>query len=137
MKLKVIEVWCKIQKKNWYKIVQINLQGHLSSSLKRPFLFEITLDFIPEKNGVVQQPRDVWMATEPDLYYPLNQREKIAVRLSRADIWPSDFDKIKVKKHFKYHGICVAEVSHYMAATWLKTNSIPLNDWKRRGRIYS
>ena len=100
MKLKVIEVWCKIQKKNWYKIVQINLQGHLSSSLKRPFLFEITLDFIPEKNGVVQQPRDVWMATEPDLYYPLNQREKIAVRLFRADIWPSDFDKIKVKKHF-------------------------------------
>ena len=63
-------------KKNWYNIVQINLQGHLSSSLKRPFIFEITLDFIPEKNAVVQQPRDVWMATEPDLYYPLNQREK-------------------------------------------------------------
>ena len=74
------------------------------------------------------------MATEPDVYYPLNRREKIAVRLFRADIWPSDFDKIKVKKHFKYHGICVAEVSHYMAASWLKTNSI--NDWKRRGHSY-
>ena len=57
------------------------------------------------------------MVTEPDLYYPLNHREKIAVRLFRGDIWPSDFDEVKVKNHFKYHGICVAEVSHYMAAT--------------------
>lgn len=57
------------------------------------------------------------MVTEPDLYYPLNQREKIAVRLFMGDIWPSDFDEVKVKNHFKYHGICVAELSHYMAAT--------------------
>ena len=33
------------------------------------------------------------------------------MRLFKADIWPSDFDELKVKKHFKFHGICVAEVS--------------------------
>ena len=31
----------------------------------------------------------------------------------------SDFDEVKVKNHFKY-----------MAETWLKTNNLPLNDWK-------
>lgn len=69
------------------------------------------LHFIPEKNGAVQQPHDVWMVTEPNLYFPLNQRRKTTVRLFKADIWPSDFDELKVKKHFKFHGICVAEVS--------------------------
>ena len=74
------------------------------------------LDFIPEKNAVVQQPRDVWMVTEPDLYYPLNLRDKNTVRLFKADISPSVFDEIKVQKHFKFHGICVAEVSFMEAS---------------------
>ena len=68
------------------------------------------LDFIPEKKGVVQQPRDIWMITEPGLYYP-HLRDKNTVRLFKADIWPSDFDGIKLQNHFKFHGICVAEVS--------------------------
>ena len=50
------------------------------------------------------------MVTKHDLYYPLNLREKIAVRLFRADIWPSDFDEIKVKNHFKHH--CLSESLH-------------------------
>ena len=89
----------------------VKRQSHLSSRSKRPFLWEITLDFIPEKNGIVQQLHDVWMITEPNLYFPLNQRGKTTVRLFKADIWLSDFDELKVKKHFKFHGICVAEVS--------------------------
>ena len=60
---------------------------------------------------VVQQLRDVWMVTEPKLYYPLDLRDKTTVRLFKADIWPSDFDELKAQNHFKFHGICVAEVS--------------------------
>ena len=113
MKFKVIEVWCKIQNKIDIKSHKLTVkrQNHLSSRLKRPFLRLIMLHFIPEKNGAVQQPHDVWMVTEPYLYFPLNQRGKTTVRLFKADIWPGDFDELKVKKHFKFHGICVAEVS--------------------------
>ena len=51
------------------------------------------------------------MVTKPDLYFPYNQREKTVVRLFQADIMLGDFGELKVKNHFKFHGICVAEVS--------------------------
>lgn len=69
------------------------------------------MDFITVKSGVRQETRDVWMVTNSDLYYPLKQGEKTTVRLFKADIWPSDFDELKVKNHSKYSGICLAEVS--------------------------
>ena len=51
------------------------------------------------------------MVTERKLYYPLNLRDKTTVRLFEADISPSVFDELKVQNHFKFQGICVAEVS--------------------------
>ena len=69
------------------------------------------MDFITVKSGVRQETRDVWMVTNSDLYYPLKQGEKTTVRLFKADVWPSDFDELKVKNHSKYSGICLAEVS--------------------------
>ncbi|XP_066025439.1 uncharacterized protein [Pocillopora verrucosa] len=61
------------------------------------------------KSGVRQQTLGVWMVTKSDLYYPLKQGEKTTVRLFKADVWPSDFDELKVKNHSKYSGICLAE----------------------------
>lgn len=69
------------------------------------------MDFITVKSGVRQQTLGVWMVTKSDLYYPLKQGEKTTVRLFKADVWPSDFDELKVKNHSKYSGICLAEVS--------------------------
>ncbi|PFX17599.1 hypothetical protein AWC38_SpisGene18073 [Stylophora pistillata] len=68
---------------------------------------------VHESGWLDQQPHRVWLATEPRLYYPLNQRENLekesSVHLWKADIWPSNSDELKVENHSVFDGICAAK----------------------------